>query len=118
MQYDNFMTMYIVLCFNLLWLCFDYRSGNLVMVTREEMMTLRIGFWKFLKIQVQYLFLLLLSRHWLVLLWLLPVTMWMLHVHCTPHCDNKKWQEHSTAVLMTPFFMYFRCTRTNLMSSH
>ena len=57
--------------------------------------------------------LLLLSRHCLVFLWPLPVTMWMLHV---PLLVTIKWQGHSTAVLMTPFFMYFRCTRTSLMS--
>ena len=39
--------------------------------------------------------------------------MWMLHV---PLFVTIKCQGHSTAVLVTPFFMYFRCTRTSLMS--
>lgn len=41
--------------------------------------------------------------------------MWMLHV---PLFVTIKCQGHSTAVLMTPFFMYFRCARTLMSLSH
>ena len=71
-------------------ICFGYiliRSGNLVMGTREEMITLRIGFWRFLKIQVECL--LFTFAQLTFLSFLVALASYNVDVTCTSLCDNK-----------------------------